>query len=61
MKKVAAFLCIVIIIALTGCSSRQNLQVSVIDSDYDGVLDRYDKCPNTLFTKQVDITGCPTK
>ena len=29
-----------------------------LDSDFDGVEDTYDKCPNTPFTELVDINGC---
>ena len=32
-----------------------------IDSDFDGVIDKNDNCPNTLFTDLVDETGCSTK
>ncbi|SFV53793.1 hypothetical protein MNB_SM-4-398 [hydrothermal vent metagenome] len=32
-----------------------------IDSDFDGVEDTFDKCPNTPFTQLVDINGCTTK
>ncbi len=31
------------------------------DSDYDGVIDRYDKCKNTSFTDKVDKNGCSIK
>ncbi len=29
-----------------------------LDTDNDGVLDIYDKCPNSIFTDIVDATGC---
>ncbi len=29
-----------------------------LDSDKDGVLDIYDKCPNSKFTDLVNSTGC---
>jgi len=32
-----------------------------IDSDFDGVEDTIDRCPNTPFSELVDITGCTTK
>jgi len=31
------------------------------DSDFDGVEDAYDKCPNTPFSELVDINGCAVK
>lgn len=33
--------------------------ISDIDSDRDGVFDRYDKCPNTPRHSKVDKRGCP--
>lgn len=30
-----------------------------IDADYDGVIDTYDRCPNTPFAAKVDAAGCP--
>ena len=32
-----------------------------LDSDFDGVEDAYDKCPNTPFSELVDINGCGVK
>lgn len=32
-----------------------------VDSDFDGVEDGIDICPNTSFTELVDIKGCPVK
>ena len=32
-----------------------------MDSDFDGVEDAYDKCPNTPFSDLVDINGCAVK
>jgi len=32
-----------------------------IDSDFDGVIDENDNCPDTLFTDLVDETGCSIK
>jgi len=31
------------------------------DSDFDGVEDSVDRCPNTPFSELVDISGCTTK
>lgn len=31
------------------------------DSDFDGVEDKFDKCPNTPFLSLVDKNGCPVK
>ncbi len=31
------------------------------DSDFDGVVDSVDRCPNTPFSELVDISGCTTK
>ena len=31
------------------------------DSDLDGVLDKFDKCPNTPFLNEVDRYGCTSK
>jgi len=31
------------------------------DSDFDGVEDSVDRCPNTPFTELVDMSGCSTK
>ncbi len=36
----------------------QNFLFAYIDSDFDGVGDRYDKCPNTPFSDLVDKNGC---
>lgn len=32
-----------------------------VDSDFDGVEDKLDRCPNTPFSDLVDISGCTTK
>ncbi len=32
-----------------------------VDSDFDGVSDRYDECPNTPFSDLVDDKGCSVK
>ncbi|MDF1876300.1 DUF3187 domain-containing protein [Sulfurimonas sp. SAG-AH-194-L11] len=32
-----------------------------VDTDFDGVEDGMDLCPNTSFTELVDIKGCPIK
>ena len=32
-----------------------------VDSDFDGVEDEADKCPNTPFDILVDLDGCPLK
>ncbi len=61
MKKIAIFFILSITILLSGCAKNQNLQANIADSDYDGVLDKYDKCPHTPFTKLVDMSGCPVK
>ena len=37
------------------------LAFSYEDSDFDGVEDALDKCPNTPFTDLVDINGCTKK
>jgi len=37
------------------------LLFSYIDSDFDGVPDADDRCPNTPFTELVDINGCSVK
>ncbi len=39
----------------------QNFLFAYIDSDFDGVGDRYDKCPNTPFSDLVDKNGCTIK
>jgi hypothetical protein len=31
------------------------------DSDFDGVEDKFDRCPNTPITELVDINGCTTR
>jgi hypothetical protein len=31
---------------------------TIMDSDFDGVSDRYDECPNTPFSDLVDSRGC---
>lgn len=33
--------------------------ISMVDSDGDGVMDRFDKCPNTPKGTRVDGSGCP--
>jgi len=37
------------------------LAFASIDSDFDGVIDENDNCPNTLFSDLVDATGCSIK
>ena len=37
------------------------LLFSYVDSDFDGVSDAEDRCPNTPFTELVDINGCSVK
>jgi predicted porin len=39
----------------------QNFVFAYVDSDFDGVEDRYDKCPNTPFSDLVDKDGCTIK
>lgn len=51
--------------SILDCSSCQgdqrllNIQVGDGDSDNDGVLDKYDLCPNTPLATVVDSHGCP--
>lgn len=35
--------------------------LAYVDTDFDGVEDGMDLCPNTSFTELVDIKGCPIK
>jgi hypothetical protein len=37
------------------------LATTSIDSDFDGVSDEYDECPNTPFSDLVDSRGCSVK
>jgi hypothetical protein len=39
----------------------QNFVFAYIDSDFDGVEDKYDRCPNTPFSDLVDKYGCTIK
>ncbi len=39
----------------------QNFAFAYIDSDFDGVEDKYDRCPNTSFSDLVDKDGCTIK
>jgi hypothetical protein len=39
----------------------QNFAFAYIDSDFDGVADKYDKCPNTSFADLVNKDGCTIK
>jgi hypothetical protein len=61
MKKFTLIFSILSILLLGGCANNQNLQAGILDKDNDGVLDSYDKCPNTPFTQLVDASGCPLK
>ncbi len=38
-----------------------NFAFAYIDSDFDGVSDKYDECPNTPFSDLVDKKGCSIK
>ena len=61
MKKFALLFSILSIFIFSGCANNPNLQTRIMDKDNDGVLDSYDKCPNTPFTELVDADGCPLK
>lgn len=52
---------IVLLISLifTSCSFLRNAFPGKKDSDMDGVLDRFDKCPNSPTSVAVDKNGCP--
>ncbi len=58
MKKLSIVVMFLAALTIMGCVNQQNLN---IDSDKDGVFDKYDKCPNTPFNKLVDKDGCPIK
>jgi len=51
MKKIVS---IAVVLATTSL-------LAYVDSDFDGVEDGMDLCPNTSFTELVDIKGCPIK
>ena len=36
----------------------EKIEVEIVDSDHDGVMDRLDKCPNSAPGDKVDATGC---
>jgi len=51
MKKIVS---IAVVLATTSL-------LAYVDTDFDGVEDGMDLCPNTSFTELVDIKGCPIK
>ena len=51
MKKIILLLSLLVSITLSAYN----------DSDFDGVEDSLDRCPNTSFTDLVDISGCSVK
>jgi hypothetical protein len=57
MKKVWMLL-LAASLSLVAAGSHKEMKESYKDKDMDGVLDRYDRCPNTPFFALVNKNGC---
>jgi len=57
MVKIYSYSFLLLLILFNGCATNTLPK----DTDNDGVIDIYDKCPNTPFKYQVDATGCKLK